>query len=305
MKTICLLITGCLAIVFTASTVSSAQTQRRKIIDVHLHARHFNDYGDPPAPNPVTGVVPNWKNDKEVVEKTLSSLRKWNIQFAVVSGGLDLVSQFETADPARFIPSLEFLFADPPLPDTSEFIALFRQGKFKVFGELGLQYQGKSLADSQMGPYLRICERLKIPVALHTGLAPPNTPYQCCPKFRTHLGNPALIEEVLIKFPNLRIQLMHMGYPYLAETKAIMMVYPQVYADMAIINWALPKKEFYNYLGSLIDAGLEDRLMYGSDQMGWLDAIPLSIANVETAAFLTEKQKLFFDNAATFYNLKK
>jgi predicted TIM-barrel fold metal-dependent hydrolase len=82
-------------------------------------------------------------------------------------------------------------------------------------------------------------------------------------------------------------------------------VYPQVYADISVINWILPVKEFHNYLMSLIDAGLEDRLMYGSDQMGWWDAIPLSIQNVESAKFLTEKQKekVFYQNAKVFYRI--
>lgn len=99
---------------------------------------------------------------------------------------------------------------------------------------------------------------------------------------------------------------MHLGYPYLAETKAIMSIYPQVYADIAVINWIIPRPEFYSYLKSMIDAGFEKRIMYGSDQMGWPDAIPLSIKNVENVPFLTEEQKqdIFYSNAAIFYNLK-
>ena len=46
--------------------------------------------------------------------------------------------------------------------------------------------------------------------------------------------------------------------------------------------------------------------MYGSDQEAWEDAIPLSIENVENAPFLTEAQKqdIFYNNAAKFYNIK-
>jgi hypothetical protein len=83
-----------------------------------------------------------------------------------------------------------------------------------------------------MEPYWALAEELDIPGGLHTGLAPPRTPYQCCPKFRNSLGNPALLEEVLIRHPKLRVYLMHAGYPYLQETIAIMHMYPQVYADL-------------------------------------------------------------------------
>jgi hypothetical protein len=40
-----------------------------------------------------------------------------------------------------------------------------------------------------------------------------------------------------------------------------------------------------------MEVGLGNRIMYGSDQMAWDDAIPLSIKNVENAPFLTEAQK--------------
>ncbi len=75
---------------------------------------------------------------------------------------------------------------------------------------------------------------------------------------------------------------------------------------MAVINWILPVAEFRSYLKSIMDAGFGERIMYGSDQMGWPDAIPLSIKNVENVSFLTETQKqdIFYNNAALFYNLK-
>jgi predicted TIM-barrel fold metal-dependent hydrolase len=99
---------------------------------------------------------------------------------------------------------------------------------------------------------------------------------------------------------------MHMGYPFLQETKAILSIYPQVYTDMAVIDWALPKEEFYQYLKSMITAGFEKRIMYGSDQMIWDDAIGMSIKTVEAAPFLSEQQKqdLFYNNAAKFYGIK-
>lgn len=280
----------------------------RPIIEVHLHARSFNNYGDPPAPNPITGKRPEWKNNKEVVAMTLDTLKKYRVVRAITSGSLALVTDYQKADPGRIIPSLDYPDnQNSPLPDTASFIRLFHERKFLVFGELGLQYEGKALTDPELEPYLAICERLEIPVALHTGLAAPNTPYTCCPKFRTHLGNPQLIEQVLIKHPKLKIQLMHLGYPYLEETMAIMVIYPQVYADIAVIDWIAPVSVFYSYLKSFTDIGLGKRIMYGSDQMGWPDAIPLSIKNVENVPFLTEEQKqdIFYNNASVFYNIMK
>lgn len=284
-----------------------SQQKKRTIIDVHFHCRNYDDYGQPPAPNPATGKTPAYRSNKEVVDIMIKTLRENGVVKAIASGTLERNQDFLKADSQLIVPALDYPDKqNSPLPDTTSFKQLFQEKKFFVFGELGLQYAGKTLADPDLEPYLTICERLGIPVALHTGESAPNTPFTCCPKFRTSLGRPQLIEEVLIKHPKLKIQLMHMGYPYLDETLTIMGIYPNVYADIAVINWVYPRATFYRYLQALVDAGFSKRLMYGSDQMAWDDAIPLSIKNVEEAPFLTEvqKQDIFYNNALRFYNLK-
>ena len=296
-------ILGCLFLL----AANQNKTLPRKIIDVHFHAWLYSDHGETPSPNPKTGKIPKYKNDKEVMNTMLTTLKENNVVKVIASGSLTTVRNFQMADSERIIPALNYPDnQNSPLPDTASFILYFQEKKFSVFGELALQYEGKTLADPEFEPYLAICERLGIPVALHTGMSFPNTPYTCCPKFRTNLGNPQLIEEVLVKHPKLKIQLMHMGFPWLQETKAIMNVYPQVYADIAVLDWLRPVPEFYNYLNSFMESGFGKRIMYGSDQMAWDDAIPLSIKTIENAPFLTEEQKqdIFYNNAAKFYNIK-
>ena len=286
------IIIGCLILL----SANQKKIPQRKIIDVHFHAQLASDYGEPPPPNPRTGKIPKWKNDKErVIDMMLATLKNNNVvkAIAIATGSLLTVRNFQMADSGRFIPALDYPDKqNNPLPDTATFIRYFQEKKFSVFGELGLQYEGKTLADPEFEPYLAICERMGIPVALHTGMSFPNTTYTCCPKFRTHLGNPQLIEEVLVKHPKMKIQLMHLGFPWLQETKAILNVYPQVYADIAAIDWLRPLPEFYSYLKSFIDGGFGKRIMYGSDQMAWEDAIPLSIKNVENAPFLTVRPSI-------------
>ena len=294
---------GCLLLL----SANTKQIPERKIIDVHFHARQFGDYGPTPPPNPKTGKIPTGRSDQEIIDVMLATLKNNNVVKAIASGNLVTIRNFQKADSSRIIPALDYPDKhNTPLPDTASFIRYFQEKRFYVFGELGLQYEGKTLADPELEPYLAICERMGIPVALHTGMSFPNTTYTCCPKFRTHLGNPQLIEEVLVKHPKMKIQLMHLGFPWLQETKAIMNVYPQVYADIGAIDWLRPLPEFYAYLKSFLDGGFGKRIMYGSDQMAWEDAIPLSIKNIENAPFLTEeeKQDIFYNNAARFYGIK-
>jgi uncharacterized protein len=287
----------------------SAKTfaQQRKIIDVHFHARGAQRYGPAPPPNHMTGRVPTYKTDAEVVEQMYKRLKENGIVTAIASGQLSRVADFVKRDAKLFIPSFDFGDdGDNPLPDTNTFKQWYAEGKFLVFGELALQYDGMTITDPSLAPYLSICERLGIPVALHTGEGAPASPFTCCPKFRTVLGRPQTAEEVLIKYPKLKMQIMHMGYPYLDETLAMLHMYPNLYADIAVVNWAYPVATFHRYLKTLVDAGFGKRLMYGSDQMAWDDAIPLSVKNVESASFLTETQKqdIFYNNAKRFYGFK-
>jgi predicted TIM-barrel fold metal-dependent hydrolase len=110
---------------------------------------------------------------------------------------------------------------------------------------------------------------------------------------------------VLIRHPRLRVYLMHGGAPYLQETKAILAVYPQVYVDLATINWILPREEFHSYLHELVLAGFGKRLLFGSDQMVWPEAIGMAVEGIESATFLTEEEKrdIFYNNAVRFLRL--
>lgn len=294
-------------IFFLFSLFGYSQAQKRKIIDVHFHARYFDDYGKFPPPNPVTGKIPEFKSNDDLLNQTLAILKKNNIVKVICAGNLSRNNDYKIADSAMIISALEYPnWQNEPLPDTTTFIRLFKEKKFSVFGELGLQYKGKTLADPEFAPYIAICERLRIPVTLHTGQSAPNTPYTCCPKFTISSGKPLTVEEVLKKHPKLKIQMMHMGHPFLEEMKAIMNVYPQVYVDIAPMNWVLPVEEFYSYLKALMIAGFGKRIMYGTDQMAWPDAITLAVTNTENAPFLTEEQKqdIFYNNAARFYGIK-
>lgn len=76
-----------------------------------------------------------------------------------------------------------------------------KTGKIKVFGEVMALYKGKTLADSSYQPYLAICEKYGLPVAYHSGGSFPNAQQFGWPKYRITLGDPFLIEEVLVKYP--------------------------------------------------------------------------------------------------------
>jgi hypothetical protein len=275
------------------------------MIDMHLHAFEMDEAGAPPT-NPVTKKPSAATTTAELREGSLAALARYNIVKAVTSGPLETVTTWHEAAPDRIIPAVH-VGTDDPLPELAKLRADIKAGRVKVLGELALQYMGLSPADPRLEPYYALAEELDIPVGIHTGLAARGTPYDpCCPNFRVTLGNPSLIEEVLIRHPKLRVYLMHAGGPFLEETKAIMGVYPQVYADLGVIDWVIPREEFHAVLQSLVRAGLGKRLMFGSDQMVYPEAIGMAIDGIESATFLTDEQKrdIFYNNAARFLRLE-
>jgi predicted TIM-barrel fold metal-dependent hydrolase len=255
-------------------------SKRLPIIDMHMHAFPAGYMGEVGMANPVTGKPSAAASDEELMRATLKEMHRYNIVKAVASGPLEVVLRWKSVEPKRIIGGAHFDEVTS-LPDVERLRRHFMAGQLGVLGELAAQYIGLSPADPLFEPYLALAEELDIPVGVHSGLGPAGTPYACCPKVRVTYGNPVLLEEVLLRHPQLRLYIMHGGWPYLEETKAIMSVYPQVYADLGVIDWIIPRGEFHEFLKGLIRAGLGKRIMFGSDQMVWPEAIGMAIEGIE------------------------
>jgi hypothetical protein len=242
---------------------------------------------------PVFDTVHAAKTDAAVLEGTLMAMERYNVVRAVVSG--PLMPSYMQAAPKRIIPSLDLVEPKLPLDSLKEgFIA----GRYQVLGEMATQYAGLSPDDSRLEPYFALAAELDVPVGIHMGMGGPGFA-----TYRARLGNPLLLEEVLVRHPRLRVYVMHAGYPMLEQMVALMQTYPQVYVDVAEIDWVRPRASFDDHLRGLVDAGFEKRILFGSDQMAWPDAIGVAIQTIETAKYLTEQQKrdILCNNAARFF----
>jgi uncharacterized protein len=290
---------------------ASKAMRKLPIIDVHMHAYPADEALPASLVNPVTGKPTRLKDGEAHLQACLAEMKRLNIVKGVVSGGtgdrLAAASHWRETAPDRIIAGAGVRGSeDTPLPEIGALRKAFESGRLRVLGEVTAQYAGLTLSDPKYEAYLALAEEFDVPVSLHTGLGPPGISYDpCCRGFRTSLGNPALIEEALNRHPKLRVNLMHGGWPYLQETIALMLGYPQVYADLGYIDWGLQRPEFYACLSALMRAGLGKRLMFGSDQMYWPEAIGMAVEAIDSATFLTpsEKRDIFYDNAVRFFHL--
>jgi uncharacterized protein len=302
------------------------------IIDMHMHAvpvdangpvpsgigrgnPGFPDYdSDKPwmqvfmewmgAPN---GENPIWSptTNEDLRTQNLEIINRRNI-YGVLSGPfLDEYMKHETK---RIIPSWQPSMHVDDWPTPEAFRKTLETGKYRVFGEVTLQYQGISPNDPRVAPYLAILEELDIPLGIHIGTGPPGVSYFM--GIGSHLGrmhSAFEIEEVALRHPKLRINLMHAGWPLADDLVAVLYNHPQVYCDVGIICYMLPRAEFHAFLERIVRAGFHRRIMFGSDQMNWPDGIEEGIFAIESAAFLTEAQKrdILYHNAARFLKLSQ
>jgi predicted TIM-barrel fold metal-dependent hydrolase len=91
----------------------------------------------------------------------------------------------------------------------------------------------------------------------------------------------------------------------LDDTLTMLWTYPQLYIDVGVISFAIPQAEFHAYLRRIVQAGFGKRVLFGSDQMVWPEALEIAIQSIEKADFLSpgEKRDILYNNAARFLRL--
>ena len=286
-----------------SATCAVADDGRPPIIDVHIHVYNEDPRWTLKAPNPATGEPLTVLGEEAHMRATLERMRRHNVVKAVASNYHDVVLRWREAAPDRILPS--YGFNDPREVDLGFIRKEHAAGRILALGEIGAQYAGLAPNDPALDPIYALAEELDLPVGIHVGVTKPGGIYDAYPNYRVALGDPLLLEEVLVRHRKLRLYVMHAGWPMLDNMVALMWAHPQVYVDISVINWGLPRAEFHAYLRRLIEAGFGKRILFGSDQMVWPDAITLAIDGVESAEFLTEEQKrdIFYNNAVEFFDL--
>jgi hypothetical protein len=271
------------------------------IFDVHIHTTAPTGWGG--RPNPVTGV-PAPSTAAEHRAAVLAVMKELNIVRAVLHGPSDTLKAWTDAAPGVFLPSpMLYEPPDAPLPTPQSLRDGIRQGRYAGIGEIIAQYAGVGLDDPQLAPYWRLAEELDVPVAVHTGRSFPGIMYQGYPKFRLRHGSPLALEDALATHPKLRAYIMHGGEPWRQDTLAMMSMYPQLHMDIGAISWLMPRPALHEFLGEMVGRGLGKRILFGTDEMAWPDAIRLAVENVNSAGFLSPEQKadIFHDNARRFF----
>jgi predicted TIM-barrel fold metal-dependent hydrolase len=307
----------------------NTSSERPPVLDVHHHAMDESFPGmGPMCPNTSAFTASDpiaqearfgWIQEEctpklypaargEYVKDVVAEMERLNVT-AVVFGDPASLQKWLEAAPGRVIPGRSFNQGLQPgarVP-LEELRTSFTKGGFKVMGEIGLQYEGLSPSDPSVDGYFALAEELDVPVAIHMGTGGSGRANVAMPKFRGSMGNPLLLEDLLARHPRLRVQVMHAGYPMIDNMLTLLQANSHVYVDVAGLIWSYPLKEVNRYIERLVDAGFGDRVMFGTDQLGWPGLMAYSIGIIQNADYLTPAQKrdVLYNNAARFLRLEK
>jgi uncharacterized protein len=252
---------------------------------------------NPKCPNHLSAA----DTDGELRQKTLAILRECNI-VAVAMVPPAQARQWQSAEPKRIILGLSFFAADQKF-DRKRIDAQPASGEFAVLGEAVTPHEEFSPSDPDWDRYLAMAEELDIPLGIQIGAESPGTAnFFATAKYTDQYGDPLVPAEALAYHPRLRAYVLHGGWPHVKGMIALMSAHPQLYVDISMIDWYLPREEFQKYLRRLVEAGFAKRIMFGSDEMIWPGAIKLAIDAITSADFLSPKQKrdILYNNAAKF-----
>lgn len=242
------------------------------IIDIHTHTpthreavpvdeEHWNAVG---RPDKAVKVTVSWEEyEQAAIEASVDVSVVFNI--AVADPGKDTgiptdparindsTAEFVSARPDRRIGFMSVHPDDPAVLDEIE----------RCVSELGLK-------GIKLGPNYQIfdplgpaaervyaeAERRGLPILFHQGASP----IRAAP---LRFAHPLTVDEIAIRYPELRIVMAHMGHPWQADTIVTIRKHPHVYADISALFYR--PLSFFTGLRLATEWNVLSKLLLGSD----------------------------------------
>jgi uncharacterized protein len=168
-------------------------------------------------------------------------------------------AEFAKADPARLLPTGGIRPDHPDPAAEVERLATRLQIRAVKLHPPHQLFRPNAYTDGAL-PHLRelyaACERFGLPVIFHTGTS-------VFPRARNKYGDPLLVEDVAVDFPDLTIVLAHGGRPIWMETAMFLARrFPRVWLDVS----GIPPARLLEYFPAL--PRLAEKVVFGTDWPG-------------------------------------
>lgn len=232
------------------------------IVDVHSHAwqypAHFNDDFQAQARRARAGVEVDLTVHYEAYQATAADVDR-----TIVFGGKARLSGLWVDDTyvaeyvARHPDKLIGFQALDPTVDGWENEMRDGHQKLELRGiKLMPMYAGFQPDDQRLDPLWKYATRHQLPVLLHTGTTfVAQAPLECT--------LPRHLDQVAIRFPEVKIIMAHLGHPYEYECVAVIRKHPNVYSDISALHYR--PFQLYHSLMLVQEYGVWNKLLFGSD----------------------------------------
>ncbi len=165
----------------------------------------------------------------------------------------DFVAQVNTRAPGK---AVGFASCDPTQEGAMEELVHAVEDLGLQGLKLGPIYAGfdpRSLGCESIYAY---CEQRCLPILFHTG----TTYNRAAP---LGVSRPWLLDEIAIRFPELRMVMAHLGHPFYEECLVVIRKHPHLYADISALFYR--PWQFYNMLITAQEYNVTHKLLFGSD----------------------------------------
>jgi predicted TIM-barrel fold metal-dependent hydrolase len=165
----------------------------------------------------------------------------------------DKVAAFVAAAPDRRI---GFLSVHPDVDGAEDEVERCRSELGLKGIKLGPNYQIFDPLSPRALRIYELAERHGLPILFHQGASPVR-------EAPLKYAHPLLMDEIAMRFPELRIVMAHMGHPWQRETIVTIRKHPHVYADVSALFYR--PWSFYEGLRLATEWGALGKLLLGSD----------------------------------------
>jgi predicted TIM-barrel fold metal-dependent hydrolase len=242
-------------------------------IDVHTHAEvSSRDREDPTARAFQDAAQKYFKHDqpRPTIPEIAAYYRERKIACVIFSvdgqrvRGLKAVSNEEVAELAAENDDIMIPFASID-PGRGEDGVREARRLIEHFGVRGFkfhpQFQEFEPNDRAAYPLYEVIAEAKLPAIFHTGHSGMGTGMPGGGGIRLKYGNPMLIDDVAVDFPDMPIILAHPSWPWQDEALSMCLHKPQVYIDLS--GWS--PKYFPPQLVHYANTLLKRKVLFGTD----------------------------------------
>ena len=244
-----------------------------KAIDIHTHAEvSCHDPEDPIMGKFFDATTAYFKADRKrpTIPETIAYYREQQIAFVMFTvdmeagTGVKRIANEEIAEFARDNADIMIPFASID-PHKGKLGAIEARRLIEEFGIKGFKFhppmQDFHPADRMAWPIYEVIAEYGLPAIFHTGHSGMGTGMRGGGGVRLKYGQPMLVDDVAVDFPDMKIILAHPSWPWTDESLSMALHKENVYIDLS--GWS--PKYFPAPVIQYTNTQLRKKVLFGSD----------------------------------------